>query len=53
MTNIIRTFKNGNSQSTIEHIRAVRDNLGVRCAAGMARNKGMSLEAALFVILGK
>jgi len=53
MTNPIRTFKNGNSRSTIEHIRSVRDNLGMRCAAGMARNKGLSFEAALFILLGK
>ena len=51
--NTIRTFKNGNTRSTIEHFRKVHKNLGIRCAAGMMRNKGMSLEAALYVLLGK
>lgn len=52
MFNSIMTFKNGSSRSTIEHARAVQKQLGTRSAAGMLRNRGWSVEAALFVLLG-
>lgn len=51
--NTIRKFKNGNTQSTIEHARAVAKNLGMRAGAGMLRNKGFSVEMTLFILLGK
>lgn len=51
--NHIKTFKNGNTQSTIEQARAVAKNLGMRAGAGLLRNKGYSLEATLFILLGK
>jgi hypothetical protein len=52
MKNPIRTFRNGNDQSFIEQARAVSRNLGIRAGAGMLRNKGYSVEAALFILLG-
>jgi hypothetical protein len=51
--NNVRSFKNGNTQSTIEQARAVAKNLGMRAGAGMLRNKGYSVEATLFILLGK
>lgn len=50
--NAIKQFKNGNSQSTIEHARAISKQLGMRSAAGFLRNNGFSVEASLFVLLG-
>lgn len=49
--NPVRNFKNGNDQSFIEQSRAVMANLGIRAAAGMLRNKGYSVEAALWILL--
>ena len=49
----IKTFKNGNTQSTIEHARAVAKNLGMRAGAGMLRNKGYSVEMTIYILLGK
>jgi hypothetical protein len=37
-------------QDTARHIRRT---LGTRCAAGYLRNRGVSLEAALFILLNK
>lgn len=51
--NHIKTFKNGNTQSTIEHARAIAKNLGMKAGAGMLRNKGFSVEMTLFILLGK
>ena len=51
--NTIRQFKNGGSQSFQEQARAVMKNLGVSVAAGMLRNKGYSVEACVFILLGK
>ena len=51
--NNVRSFKNGNTQSTIEQARAVAKNLGLAAGAGMLRNKGFSVEAAIYVLLGK
>ena len=51
--NKVRSFKNGNTQSTIEQARAVTENLGMRAGAGMLRNKGFSVEAAIYVLLGR
>lgn len=50
--NAIKTFKNGSSRSTIEHARTIRQQLGMRSAAGFLRKKGWSVEGALFVLLG-
>lgn len=51
--NTVRSFKNGNTQSTIEHAKKLSSNLGIRCAAGFLRNKGFSVEAALFILTGR
>lgn len=51
--NHIKTFKNGNTQSTIEQARAVAKNLGIRCASGFLRNKGFSVEMAIYILLGR
>ena len=51
--NHIKTFKNGNTQSTIEQARSVAKNLGMRAGAGMLRNKGFSVETALFILTGR
>lgn len=51
--NTIRKFKNGKTQSTIEHARAVAKNLGMKAGAGMLRNKGYSVEAAIYILIGR
>ena len=51
--NRIKTFKNGNTQSTIEQARAVAKNLGMRAGAGLLRNKGFSVEAAIYILIGR
>jgi hypothetical protein len=50
--NQIRRFKNGSSESTIEIAVRLKEQLGIKCAAGYLRNKGWSVEGALFVLLG-
>lgn len=49
--NTVRSFKNGNTQSTIEQARAVAKNLGMRAGAGYLRNKGYSVEAAIYILI--
>ena len=51
--NHIKTFKNGNTQSTIEQARAVAKNLGMRAGAGMLRNKGFSVEMTIYILIGR
>ena len=33
--------------------KAIQRTLGVRCAAGYLRNKGYSIEMALYILLGR
>lgn len=37
----------------IKKARMLRKQLGTRCAAGYLRNRGWSLDAALWILLGK
>lgn len=51
--NNIKVFKNGKSQSTIENARLLAKNLSIRCAAGYLRNRGFSVEAAIYILTGR
>lgn len=51
--NTLRKFKNGNSISTIEQARSIKKSLGVIVAAKYLKGKGYSVEAAIYVLLGK
>lgn len=37
----------------IKKARSLKNNLGIKSAAGYLRNRGWSVEAAVFILLGK
>ena len=39
--------------SRLARAKVIRASLGIRVAAGYCRNSGLSLEAALWILLGK
>lgn len=48
--NKIRTFKNGNSVSTIEQAFKIKATLGTYTAARYLAKRGWSLEGSLFIL---
>lgn len=52
MNAIVKTFKNGNTVSTIEQSRIISRTLGIRTASRYLAKRGYSVEMAVYILLG-